>query len=77
MSHSSGKSAGGGSGGADGAYPWSASVSYPINALVRFSGLTYISIAGSNLNNAPTGTATDNAFWFFTTVGVNGGTAVY
>jgi hypothetical protein len=46
-------------------FEWSSAATYSIGMLVRKNGLVYSSLTNSNLNNAPTGTATDNANWLW------------
>lgn len=42
---------------------WSSTITYGTNDAVTRNGFGYISVSGGNLNHAPTGAATNNAFW--------------
>lgn len=51
---------------------WSNAATYAIGDYVTYSGRTFVSLVDANLNHAPAGSATDNAYWMFAPSGPAG-----
>ena len=53
---------------------WSAVTTYDVGDYVTYSGRTFVSLAGSNLNHTPPVSDTDDAYWMWVPSGATGAT---